>query len=213
MDTRLKGPNPPLPPRTPIVGVYSPVQRSGKSIAGDVFVSRDYTRLQFSSPLKWMFRTLCECADVPNDYIDRMIDGDLKEDGCPELMDLSFRRFATSVGTDWGRKFNEDFWINILASNLDKLSRLGAKRFIIDDVRFPNEMQYILDSGGFMISVERSRHAVPPAPFEGQLSIFTFDYHLVNESRDEFIKDVAGIVDDIERVCRLSPSDEKESNT
>lgn len=61
-------------------------------------------------------------------------------------LNINKRKFLSTLGTDWGRKLNKNLWVNYF----DKTTNLN-KTVIIDDVRFENEIQYVLQKGGIWI--------------------------------------------------------------
>lgn len=62
-------------------------------------------------------------------------------------LNINKRRFLSTLGTDWGRKLiHKELWIKYF----DKTTNLN-KTVIIDDVRFENEVQYVLQKGGIWI--------------------------------------------------------------
>ena len=61
------------------------------------------------------------------------------------------------IGTDVIRNnFNEDIWF---LSVLNRVRQDPNKHVVISDVRFPNEVKFIKDNGGFLIRIDRG-----PAP-------------------------------------------------
>jgi dephospho-CoA kinase len=64
----------------------------------------------------------------------------------------TFREVIQTVGTDVFRQsFNKDIWVDALFENYVE----GISRWIIADVRFPNEAQRIKSHGGVIIGVSR----------------------------------------------------------
>lgn len=62
-------------------------------------------------------------------------------------LNINKRKFLSTLGTDWGRKLiHKNLWVNYF----DKTTNLN-KTVIIDDVRFENEIQYVLQKGGIWI--------------------------------------------------------------
>lgn len=64
----------------------------------------------------------------------------------------SRRVLLQTLGTEWGRMLDQDFWLKILEA------RINSSRFdvvMVTDVRFDNEAKLIHDRGGFIINIER----------------------------------------------------------
>lgn len=68
--------------------------------------------------------------------------------------DMTYRKFLQLLGTDAIRScIDEDFWVKLL---LHKISKDDSdKSYLITDVRFPNELDYILKSGGEVYRIKR----------------------------------------------------------
>jgi FMN phosphatase YigB (HAD superfamily) len=64
------------------------------------------------------------------------------------------RKALQTRGTELGRmKYGEQIWVNFLREWILAYSARGVERFIITDLRFPNEFQFIKDMGGVTFKV------------------------------------------------------------
>ena len=57
-------------------------------------------------------------------------------------------------GTDMREKYGPNIWINYLHNWVKMHAERGITNFIITDVRFPNEFEWIKSLGGYVIRVE-----------------------------------------------------------
>lgn len=64
------------------------------------------------------------------------------------------RELLQYIGTDVFRKINPDCWVNVVRSKA--LYDSDAAHTIITDGRFPNEIDWVVERGGFHIHIERS---------------------------------------------------------
>lgn len=66
------------------------------------------------------------------------------------------RMWLQEEGTERGRDvFGENIWCNTLLTRLRRVSSSwGLQRFVVSDVRFPNEVRFVLDNGGIVLRVE-----------------------------------------------------------
>ena len=65
------------------------------------------------------------------------------------------RKKLQTIGTEEGRnKYGEDIWIKIMYNWIKVLNSRGIKRFIITDVRFQNEADWIKSLNGILIKIE-----------------------------------------------------------
>jgi hypothetical protein len=61
----------------------------------------------------------------------------------------SSRKFQQLLGTEWGRKINVNFWTHIWnLQNNDK-----HKKYVVEDVRFPNEVDLINNRRGIIVKI------------------------------------------------------------
>jgi hypothetical protein len=69
--------------------------------------------------------------------------------------DFQTRKRLQEIGTELGRdKYGDDIWCNVLNNWIKVYSLRGIKRFIITDVRFENEANFIKSLGGKIIKIE-----------------------------------------------------------
>ena len=119
---------------------------SGKSTAGRCIRHKyGYKILSFAKPIKDMLMAMGiseECISDP----------DLKEKEL-EGYNKSPRWFMQSLGSEWGRALISDrIWITCLEKQM-----LPWNHYVIDDVRFPNEAEFIKEQGGKILHVERTK--------------------------------------------------------
>jgi len=110
---------------------------SGKTTAALYLINtRQYARLRFADKLKAMLRKL--------GLTERELDGDLKEVPCELLGGKTPRYAMTTLGTEWGRDMiHSNLWVNALNRSMISLMSTGVTKFVIDDVRFVSEANYI----------------------------------------------------------------------
>lgn len=69
--------------------------------------------------------------------------------------DFETRRLLQLCGTEEGRnKYGFDIWVKTMHNWVKVLSSRGVERFIISDVRFENEIEWIKSLGGIIIKIE-----------------------------------------------------------
>lgn len=124
---------------------------SGKSEVARVLIEESgFARVKFAGPLKNMLRTMLEGAGFCADDRERMIEGDLKEVIIPEL-GVTPRHLMVTLGTEWGRNcVAQDIWTRLWAMEADR-----HEAVVVDDVRFPNEVDLIRARGGHIVHIER----------------------------------------------------------
>ena len=125
-----------------------------------------FTGKAFADPLRDMARSFLDAGDISREYMNSR---NLKESIIPEV-GFSYRKLVQTLGTEWGRSLNPDIWLDIVRSNIEK-SR--ADRFVISDVRFPNEFEWIMKSGGEVWYIDRDVPGVIEHASESSLKGYT----------------------------------------
>lgn len=122
----------------------------GKDTFALPFHYRGFKQYAFAGPVK---RCAAAAFGISEDYFHER---DLKEEPHP-YWKKSPREIAQLIGTELFRKqFGNDFWIRRMELQLilDFDSQEDVKA-VISDVRFQNEAQWILDSGGILVHLTR----------------------------------------------------------
>lgn len=166
-----------------VVGIYSPLPRSGKSTAAAALSGLGWKRLPFAAPLKRMLRQLLLDLGMNEQEIEWAL-SDGKEDALPLLPERTARQLLQSLGTEWGREMvDSELWVQCWKSQASTALAAGWS-VVADDVRRVNEAQAVKDCGGVMVKVIRpdggserfSNHAS-----EGGLEDWPFDAVLIND--------------------------------
>lgn len=131
-----------------IIGLSGYAQ-SGKSTVAEYFCLNGYKRFRFAEGLKNMLKVI--------GVTDNQIDGSEKEVPLSLLCGKTPRQALQYLGTEYGRNLiGEDFWVNILENRVKEyLKKCDLNKVVIDDIRFPNELDRIVSMGGFIIRIER----------------------------------------------------------
>lgn len=138
-----------------IIGVVGFIG-SGKGTVADILVKKKgYKKLSFADTVK-------DATAAIFGWPRHLLEGDTDESRAfRELTDAFWtERFGYNftprlalqkMGTEAGRNvFHEDIWVHALERRLREHPNV-----VIADVRFPNEMKFIQDKGGFVVRVKR----------------------------------------------------------
>ena len=129
---------------------------SGKGTAGDVLSELGFESLSFAGAVK-------DVTSVMFGWPRNLLEGDTDESRKwreqPDKFwsnkfgkDFTPRLALQLMGTEVGRDvFHQDFWV----LNLENKMRDKTKNYVITDVRFPNEMEFVHKQGGILIEVQR----------------------------------------------------------
>jgi hypothetical protein len=130
---------------------------SGKGTAGDILRDMGFTPLSFAKGVK---DVAAEMFDWPRHLLEGDTDASRKWREQPdEFWSKEFGKEFTPrlalqlLGTEVGRDvFHKDFWVikmkRYIMSNPEQ-------NFVITDVRFENEIQFVHDQGGILIEIQR----------------------------------------------------------
>lgn len=147
-------------PRPRTVIAFTGLAGSGKSTAAAHLVAAGWQRVRFAGPLKAMMAALgCTHAEI---------DGPLKEQPCALLGGKTPRHAMQTIGTEWGRDLiSQDLWIRAWNAALSRVP--PGVSVVVDDCRFPNEVDAVRAAGGVLVRIER--------PGAGTASVHSSEQH------------------------------------
>ncbi len=139
-----------------VIGIYSPYPGAGKStLAARLNMRYGYARMKMAGPLKEMLRAYLHGQGLYSSQIEDMIEGSAKHEPHVLLNGKTPRHAMQTLGTEWGRNcMGEDFWVEAAAEQIEHALKNGLN-VVVDDVRFPNEMDMIRDLGGIVVRIRR----------------------------------------------------------
>lgn len=162
----------------PIIGLTG-LAGSGKDSVRALLEQHGYTGLAFADPIRDMLRTLFTATGTSTEY---MLDRALKEERIPNI-GTSYRVLAQTLGTEWGRSIDPNFWLRITGATIDASLQdsFGPVQIVISDVRFPNEADFIRQRGGQIWHVVRPG-TQPVRAHESEAHALTIpaDYTILN---------------------------------
>ena len=158
---------------------------TGKDTVRNILQDEGFTGFAFADPIRGMIRELLSSNGIDDGYID---DRERKEKTIPAL-GVSYRHLAQTLGTEWGRSLAPDFWLRIAGAYMDDLAWQGAQasHFVISDVRFENEAEWIRKRGGVIWRVVRD-HATPVRDHVSEAGVLDIEV-------DHVIHNQGGILD------------------
>ena len=167
-----------------IVALYSSRPQCGKSTAATYLKDHHaFLPMPFADPLKKMLEVLLAEVGLMQAQAWDILRGNAKEQPIRQLGGITGRRLMQTLGTEWGRELDEDFWTGVMSAKLDTYS--PTSRIVIDDMRFPNEYTLLKERGAVLVKIHRGQRQIP-APgkshaSEGSLDHHTFDYEIGND--------------------------------
>lgn len=132
-----------------IVGLAGKKQ-VGKSTIAKALVGHGYAEYSFAHPIKLALSVM---LNKPYSWFD---DQATKELPMTEFGGVSARQMMQTLGTEWGRSMiHPDFWLMVAKQHLT-----SDQDWVISDIRFENEAQFIRDMGGVVIHIERDTDTI-----------------------------------------------------
>lgn len=159
-----------------LIALTGPAGCGKDTVAEILFREHGYTGvLSFADPIRAMLNALFVAADIDTEY---MTNRTLKELPIPELMGISYRQLAQTLGTEWGRNtLDRRFWVVMLIRRIKQLTAQGHTHFVITDLRFNDvEATFVRDNGGEIWRVVRE---VPSVRFH----VSELDTHAIHANR------------------------------
>jgi hypothetical protein len=153
------------------------LRRSGKDTAAQALANSGYELVKFADALKGMLRCYLAYVGVNPDTIERMIEGDLKEEPTQIFAGRSCRWAMQTLGTEWGRDLiGSDLWVN---ATMARASQFGL--VVISDCRFPNEAAAVKAQGGTIIRIHREGLTADSHPSEQLIESIPDDFTINND--------------------------------
>ncbi|MGJ4942470.1 deoxynucleotide monophosphate kinase [Bradyrhizobium sp. HKCCYLS1011] len=136
-----------------IIGIKGLIGAGKSTVARYLIDHHGFVRGRVAGALKEMLRAYLSYRGCPEDLIERMVEGDLKEVPTHWIGGKSPRYAMEGLGGHYGRDYmGEDFWID---TESDKLSRENPTRVVVEDVRHANEGVWIASTGGVVVEIVR----------------------------------------------------------
>ncbi len=144
-----------------LIGLVGASGAGKTSIAETLQREEGFYRLHMGQPIKDMLSAFglndLELRGPP----------EVRAQGSAKLAGKSPRFAMQTLGTDWGREMiSKRIWANHLKRRLAELRQDRVQKIIVDDLRFPEDFDAILDAGGMIVRVVRPDLEVVPSRAE-----------------------------------------------
>ena len=114
------------------------------------------------------------------------------------------RKLLQTLGTEVGRAYNENVWVNMCIAEMKQMQVLHnftgfPKLFVVSDCRFPNEIERVKQefSNVFAVRIHRNTEEHMSHSSETALDDYEFDEEIFNNGSLESLRDT--VVDMVER--------------
>lgn len=128
-----------------LIGIHGKANVGKDTAASFLVASEGFQRMAFADPLK-------KIAAILFNTDANSFETQLGKASYDTRWEMTRRKMVQLVGTEMVRDcLGQDHWIKLLETMMPQ--RVNSK-VVVTDVRFQNELQWILDKGGFIIHIE-----------------------------------------------------------
>lgn len=174
------------------------------AFAGNLKTGKNYVAEKLFIPLL-PFKNTLVMGFADHFKIDAINKGNLKYEKVFGEKDDETRKQLQLMGTENGRdKYGQDIWINIVDTWMKIYNERGVERFIITDLRFKNEYEYLKSKNAKIIKIEapiRQKENLKGQDLqvlnhrsETELNDIEFDYIINNDYNDKIIEDLKCLI-------------------
>lgn len=159
--------------------------RSGKDTAASFLEQAGWRRASFATALK-------AAAGCIFEFTSEQMYGDLKE-VLDAFWGITPRTGLQDLGDGVRRLFGPDVWIRALHRHMQKFGHV--ERWVISDVRYKNEAEWVKSVGGIVVRLDREGSGAGPHASETELDTYQGWDHVIDNN---------GSLEDLRHaVCRL----------
>lgn len=178
-----------------LIGLTGPARTGKSTTAHHLTLEHGFECFAFADPLREGLAAIFQLS--PEDF-----EGEAKEQPISWL-GRSPRQLMQLLGTEWGRHMiSANLWVDLAEQHLDAIANASfpSPNFVISDVRFENEADFIRKRGGVIVHLQRfEAPKVNPHVSESGVSFHKNDLVLVNDG------DLPGLFASIEGLLALLP--------
>lgn len=141
-------------PRSPRIIALCGRKRAGKDTAASALRCFGYKPIAFAEPLKQMLVAFLVGSGWDHRIAHYTVyEGD-REKPLDPLNGRSVRHALQALGTEWGRDLmHPDLWRD---ATMRAIAAQPDRRFVVTDMRFPNEAAAVKRVGGIIIRIDRN---------------------------------------------------------
>lgn len=185
-------------PRSPRIIALCGRKRSGKDTAAKALRCFGYKQIAFAEPLKAMLVGFLVASGMTRDNAHfEVYDAD-REAPLHELNGRSVRHALQTLGTEWGRDLmHPALWRD---ATMRAIAAQPDRRFVISDLRFPNEAMAVHGAGGVIVRIDRLDYA-PRDVHISEKHIETLPVDHVIQNASASANDFTRLVEDFYLTC------------
>jgi hypothetical protein len=160
-----------------LIGLTGPARTGKSTTAHHLLLEHGFECYAFADPLRDALMAIFQLSP-------EAFEGAAKEEPIAWL-GRSPRQLMQLLGTEWGRHMiSANLWVDLAEQHLDALANASwpAPDFVISDLRFENEADFVRKRGGVVVHLQRfDAPKVNPHLSEAGVSLHKDDLVLVND--------------------------------
>lgn len=176
--------------------------KCGKDTFARALVEKfSYRQHSFAEPIYRMLNSLPYLEHLRSQMDDKEKESDNGFYG------ISPRRMLQTLGTEWGRnQINQNLWIWLMEDKINrKIDVLRHGAFVISDLRFTNEAEWVRKQGGLVVRIHRNHElGVSRHVSEDGFPLRAQDVRISNDGTIEDFEAQASRIDDLAEQCRIT---------
>lgn len=131
-----------------VLGIMGALSSGKTTVAQHLVQNHGWTRIRMAETLKAMLRTMGLSGEE--------LDGDLKSWPAELLGGATPRLAMQTIGTEWRDMICHDLWVRTQRPRIAALVKNDPNvKIVIDDIRFPWEVDMVKDYGGQIWTIRR----------------------------------------------------------
>jgi hypothetical protein len=165
-----------------LIALIGPAGSGKTTLACQLSTYRSYVRKPFAAGLKGMLANFLQNQGADAVTIDRMLNGDLKEQPTEFLSNRSPRHAMQTLGTEWRETIDRNLWVDAWERDVRKMWERSDWNVVVDDMRFHHEADRVRSMNGVIVRITRPESAPnwTHSSEQGYLTIIP-DYTILNK--------------------------------
>lgn len=176
-----------------IVGLSGYAGAGKSTVAGMLVKSHCFEEMALAAPMKRF------CQEVLGFSREQLYGPSALRNAIDPRYGKAPREALQKLGTEWGRTFHEDIWVNCtLRAAIDRMSSTRCEGVVISDIRFKNERNAIKRRGGQIWRIVRAEAGLSGSagehPSETELTDSPEGYDRIIDNKGGSLEDLAALV-------------------